>query len=376
MLARTSRFSVVAAYGVTLAILVTATVMGAAHVIALMDKLASRAAGLDDPRADLEDAIAELKTFGESSLAAWADKLNAAHAETVDPKGPQSGSGSVLAVVNEIFTGGEGTSDGAQFYSGVGGTYRTVCVRLCDGYSWPISFSTTPDYFARDKNACEQSCGMPARLYVYRTPGGRPEDMTSLSGEPYSKLRTAYQFRVRYEAACTCRGKPWDGTAMARHREYAMDAAADKAAREAAAGVKGRKARRLAATTARAEVEAAYEAKASTSADAATADPNDPAAAASPPGAPVGMAVPFSSPGIDALALTASASEPIIERSLPAATVQISQAERERLAEERERMEEAMRLGATDREGSRRASTPSYRSGPTPVWESRAFSGN
>ncbi|HEY6027233.1 MAG TPA: DUF2865 domain-containing protein, partial [Pseudolabrys sp.] len=28
-----------------------------------------------------------------------------------------------------------------------GGTYRTVCVRTCDGYYFPISFATTPDRF-------------------------------------------------------------------------------------------------------------------------------------------------------------------------------------------------------------------------------------
>ena len=38
------------------------------------------------------------------------------------------------------------------------GTYRTVCVRLCDGSFYPISFSTTPDNFARDEAQCRSSC--------------------------------------------------------------------------------------------------------------------------------------------------------------------------------------------------------------------------
>ena len=53
------------------------------------------------------------------------------------------------------------------------GTYRTLCVRLCDGYYFPISFSATRDRFARDAKTCETSCGGQARLFVYRNPGFR-----------------------------------------------------------------------------------------------------------------------------------------------------------------------------------------------------------
>jgi hypothetical protein len=253
-------------------------------------------------------------------------------------------------------------NEGIRSYAG---TFKTVCVRLCDGYSWPISFSTTPDYFARDKLACEQSCGMPAKLYVLPTPAGPGEEMRSLSGEPYSKLRTAYQYRVRYDAACTCRGQPWDATAMSRHKGYALAEETEKAARAAAAQVKGsRKARRLAAEAARSEVEATHAAKAADASAAAAVASAGPAPDTAP-----------ASADIDSMALTAGESERI--EHTPIATAQvISEAERERLAEERENMEEAMRLGATDREGSRRISVPSYRSGPTPAWESRAMSGN
>jgi len=34
-------------------------------------------------------------------------------------------------------------------------TYRTICVRLCDGYYWPISYATTPESFDRDRQKCE-----------------------------------------------------------------------------------------------------------------------------------------------------------------------------------------------------------------------------
>jgi len=36
------------------------------------------------------------------------------------------------------------------------GTYRTLCVRRCDGYYFPISFSTTRDHLAVDEAMCGQ----------------------------------------------------------------------------------------------------------------------------------------------------------------------------------------------------------------------------
>jgi hypothetical protein len=101
------------------------------------------------------------------------------------------------------------------------GTYRTVCVRLCDGYFFPISFATTPENFARDADACNARCGSPARLYVYPNPGGEPEQMVGLDGKPYSALKSAFLFRTNYDAACTCKPQPWSQEALARHRAFA-----------------------------------------------------------------------------------------------------------------------------------------------------------
>ncbi|HEX9905870.1 MAG TPA: DUF2865 domain-containing protein [Propylenella sp.] len=86
------------------------------------------------------------------------------------------------------------------------GTYRTLCVRSCDGYYFPISFSTTPDRFPDDASACEAMCpGTEAKLFYHSNPGGGPENMTSIAGEPYSSLETAFQYRTSYNPACTCR---------------------------------------------------------------------------------------------------------------------------------------------------------------------------
>ncbi len=101
-----------------------------------------------------------------------------------------------------------------------GGTYRTVCVRLCDGYFFPISSATTPEFFARDEAACRSRCSSSARLYVYPA-NGEPEQMVSVQRQPYSALSTAFLFRTKYDAACTCKPHPWEQEALAKHRAFA-----------------------------------------------------------------------------------------------------------------------------------------------------------
>jgi hypothetical protein len=115
------------------------------------------------------------------------------------------------------------------------GTYRTMCVRLCDGYYFPISFSATRDRFGRDAKTCESSCGGQARLFVYRNPGADVEDMVDLRGQPYRKLNTAFLYRTEYVPACRCKPNPWDAEAQERHRMYALAAAKLKGNKQAAA---------------------------------------------------------------------------------------------------------------------------------------------
>lgn len=45
--------------------------------------------------------------------------------------------------------------------------------------------------------------------------------MRDLGGRPYSKIQNAFRHQREYVADCTCRAKPWDEVALARHRGYA-----------------------------------------------------------------------------------------------------------------------------------------------------------
>ena len=113
-------------------------------------------------------------------------------------------------------------------------TYRTVCVRLCDGYYWPISFATSPEYFARDAAVCERSCSASARLFVYRNPGEQPEQMMDLAGRRYVRLETAFRYRTTYDEGCLCRPQAWARESLDRHRMYALQAERRKGNRAAA----------------------------------------------------------------------------------------------------------------------------------------------
>lgn len=101
-------------------------------------------------------------------------------------------------------------------------SYRTVCVRLCDGAITPISFATTRDRFQQDARRCDQSCSSASRLYVQRNPGTDAEHLVDLAGRTYGTLETAFRFRTSYDAACTCRAHAWETLSQARHRLFAI----------------------------------------------------------------------------------------------------------------------------------------------------------
>lgn len=103
-------------------------------------------------------------------------------------------------------------------------TFKTYCVRLCDGFYFPISSSVHRQGFADDTKRCEQSCPSRSRLFTLRIPRDDKAEMVDLQGHPYRDLPTAFQHLTRYDASCTCRGNPWDEEALARHRAYAQEA--------------------------------------------------------------------------------------------------------------------------------------------------------
>ncbi|MCB1509400.1 MAG: DUF2865 domain-containing protein [Hyphomicrobiaceae bacterium] len=106
------------------------------------------------------------------------------------------------------------------------GSYRTVCVRLCDGYYFPISFGVRRGQFYADARACQSRCeGTDARLFHMPSSGSRIEDARDNDGRAYEALDNAFKYRKTYVPDCSCRPKPWSIAELARHREYAAEAA-------------------------------------------------------------------------------------------------------------------------------------------------------
>lgn len=99
-------------------------------------------------------------------------------------------------------SGGVGTRFGALPFA----TYRTICVRLCDGYYFPVSFSTLPNHFDKDSDVCQSKCAAPAELYYYQNPGGVVDQAVSVkTNQAYTALRTAFRFRKEYIQGCSCK---------------------------------------------------------------------------------------------------------------------------------------------------------------------------
>ncbi|HEY1411323.1 MAG TPA: DUF2865 domain-containing protein [Rhodopila sp.] len=92
------------------------------------------------------------------------------------------------------------------------GTFRTVCVRSCDGAYFPISFATVPARFPDDEKTCKALCpAAEATLYAYRNPGEDMNQAVSISGQPYSQMPNAFRFRQEFNPSCACKaaGQTW-----------------------------------------------------------------------------------------------------------------------------------------------------------------------
>jgi hypothetical protein len=113
--------------------------------------------------------------------------------------------GNLFEQLFDIF---DGVNTRGDDFAGFGDyeTVRTVCVRKVDGYFWPVSYSTLPEYAANDLTQCLEQCpGMDVDLYYYDNPGQEPEQMRNLYGEPYSSLPAAFAYRTTYDRANSCK---------------------------------------------------------------------------------------------------------------------------------------------------------------------------
>lgn len=92
---------------------------------------------------------------------------------------------------------------------GLSGDFRTLCVRSCDGYYFPVSWSAPQNAFERDGKTCQALCpGTQVELHYHRTSGEEAEDMVSVAtGTPYRDSENAFLYRrpgASIPAGCGC----------------------------------------------------------------------------------------------------------------------------------------------------------------------------
>ncbi len=116
---------------------------------------------------------------------------------------------------------------------------RTVCVRLCDGYYFPISHSTSTPDLVEDSDRCKASCGSDARLF-YSDSGDDPDpaSMVDLTGRRYDALETAFAYRSTLHPGCSCKPPPWSSWERLRHFKYALEQAQTEVKMRAVAEIK------------------------------------------------------------------------------------------------------------------------------------------
>lgn len=118
----------------------------------------------------------------------------------------------------------DGGEEGATAASG-SGIYRTVCVRACDGYYFPISNGVRKARFMRDAAQCRASCGPGASLFYLPAGSDNTSTMLDLAGRSYLRMPNAFKYRKTLIDGCSCKPMPWSEAEVARHRQYAAEQA-------------------------------------------------------------------------------------------------------------------------------------------------------
>ena len=169
---------------------------------------------IDQQRLGLEHMRTQLEQLNGGTTERAAQRQGLLIALGDNGCGPQYRSAALAGQQNGFFDRLFGNSNGGYSTpSGpMGGTFRTVCVRTCDGFYFPISYSTSPDRFRDDEQTCQRMCpAAEVSLYTYHNPGEEIAQAVSLNGRLYTELPSAFQYRKAMSPACSCRrpGESW-----------------------------------------------------------------------------------------------------------------------------------------------------------------------
>jgi hypothetical protein len=83
---------------------------------------------------------------------------------------------------------------------------RPVCVRLCDGFFFPVNSFSGLSLIASEKASCAALCpDAPAALYFLPAGSDKIEDAVSASGQRYTALPVSLRYRTALDNTCACR---------------------------------------------------------------------------------------------------------------------------------------------------------------------------
>jgi hypothetical protein len=167
-------------------------------------------------RANLDKVLADLQRLQGNSADREGQRRAILTSLAQSDCGPQYrtyASRGATGFFESLFGGGSsGPGAAPDAGGGEGGTYRTICVRTCDGYYFPVSYSTVPGNFQADAQTCQRMCpASETALYSHRNPGEDVSQALSSDGRPYSELPTAFAYRKAFNASCSCKaaGQTW-----------------------------------------------------------------------------------------------------------------------------------------------------------------------
>lgn len=87
---------------------------------------------------------------------------------------------------------------------------RTVCVRTCDGYFFPLSRGSNPSRFMAEDQLCKRLCPA-ADTQLFTFAGDDIRSAVGMNGESYMSLPNALRYRKEVVQDCSCRapGQSW-----------------------------------------------------------------------------------------------------------------------------------------------------------------------
>jgi hypothetical protein len=183
----------------------------------------------------LESNLAALQAEAGRNAGGSLETRRSALVAAIDANCRTANSGGPRGLFDLLFGGGQGrviieempdTPLGTEDAGGM----RTICVRKCDGYYFPVSSYANSGRFGLDADLCRATCPA-AETALYLQPIGKDVD-TAIAvdgGAPYTALPNALKYRKAFDSSCSCRrpGQSWSEALAEAERVLAVNGRSD-----------------------------------------------------------------------------------------------------------------------------------------------------